>query len=50
MYVRNVQLGHCTQKDDFLVISITSHYGFIGAFLRVCEHHPWVLSTGGEYL
>ena len=32
------------------VISITSHHGFIDAFLRVCEHRPWALPTGGEYL
>lgn len=32
------------------VISITSHHAFIDAFLRVCEHRPWALPTGGTYL
>jgi len=32
-------------KEQF--ISITSHHGFIGAFLRVCGHRPWAPSTGG---
>ncbi|KIK96134.1 hypothetical protein PAXRUDRAFT_826291 [Paxillus rubicundulus Ve08.2h10] len=34
-------------KDEELVISITSHHGFIDAFLRVCVHRPWDLPTGG---
>ncbi|KAF9226835.1 phosphoglycerate mutase-like protein [Gyrodon lividus] len=32
-------------KEQF--ISITSHHGFIDAFLRVCHHRPWDLPTGG---
>ena len=38
------------KKTTFPVISITSHHGFIDAFLRVCGHRPWALPTGGEYL
>ncbi|KAF8841585.1 phosphoglycerate mutase-like protein [Paxillus ammoniavirescens] len=32
-------------KPEF--ISITTHGGFIGGFLRVCNHRPWILPTGG---
>jgi len=28
-------------------ISITTHHRFIDAFLRICEHRPWDLPTGG---
>ncbi|KIJ69810.1 hypothetical protein HYDPIDRAFT_77920, partial [Hydnomerulius pinastri MD-312] len=34
-------------KDEEQFISITSHGGFIGAFLRICNHYPWSLPTGG---
>ncbi|KAG8218974.1 histidine phosphatase superfamily [Butyriboletus roseoflavus] len=37
-------------RMTILVISITAHHGFINAFRRVCEHRPWTLPTGGEYL
>ncbi|KAN0097125.1 Histidine phosphatase superfamily [Tylopilus felleus] len=33
------------EEEQF--ISITSHHRFIDAFLRVCEHRPWALPTGG---
>ncbi|KAG9317783.1 histidine phosphatase superfamily [Chiua virens] len=33
--------------DDGQFISITTHHGFIEAFLRVCNHRPWKLPTGG---
>ena len=38
---------HC-KLMALAVISITTHGGFIGGFLRVCHHHPWFLPTGGE--
>jgi len=28
-------------------ISITAHGGIIGGFLRMCNHRPWILPTGG---
>jgi len=32
---------------SLVVISVTTHGGFIGGFLRVCNHRPWILPTGG---
>ncbi|KIK96135.1 hypothetical protein PAXRUDRAFT_826293 [Paxillus rubicundulus Ve08.2h10] len=34
-------------EDKLKFISITTHGGFIGGFLRVCNHRPWILPTGG---
>ncbi|KAN0097173.1 Histidine phosphatase superfamily [Tylopilus felleus] len=34
-------------SDHEQFISITTHGGFIGGFLRVCHHRPWFLPTGG---
>ncbi|KIM58756.1 hypothetical protein SCLCIDRAFT_16671 [Scleroderma citrinum Foug A] len=35
------------ENDKEHFISITAHSGFINAFLRVTDHHPWALPTGG---
>ncbi|KAG9317750.1 histidine phosphatase superfamily [Chiua virens] len=34
-------------NDTETFVSITSHGGFIGGFLRMCKHRPWYLPTGG---
>ncbi|KAF8550479.1 phosphoglycerate mutase [Imleria badia] len=35
------------QNDREQFISIMTHGGFVGGFLRVCLHRPWFLPTGG---
>ncbi|KAI9574378.1 histidine phosphatase superfamily [Boletus coccyginus] len=34
-------------NDTEQFISITAHGGFINGFLRMCNHRPWILPTGG---
>ena len=46
----SVRLPRCWSSLVALsVISITAHGGFIGGFLRMCKHRPWILPTGGLY-
>ncbi|KAF9226834.1 phosphoglycerate mutase-like protein [Gyrodon lividus] len=43
---RNV-LDMIFDNDEEQFISVVTHGGFIGGFLRVCDHRPWILPTGG---
>ncbi|KAF9236216.1 histidine phosphatase superfamily, partial [Melanogaster broomeanus] len=44
---RNV-LDMIFDNDEEHFISITTHGGWVGGFLRVCDHRPWILPTGGQ--